>query len=67
MTDKEKKSMIKIIILVIVQSVIIWEIMGCAEIEGFPLSMCWGIKAGGIFLLIVASVLLIKEIIKLSS
>ena len=67
MTEKEKKSIIKIVILMVIQSVIIIGIIGCAEIEGFSLMVCWSVKAGEIFFLIVTSIFLIKEIIKLFS
>ncbi|MGD9232642.1 MAG: hypothetical protein PVH67_02220 [Desulfobacterales bacterium] len=67
MTEKEKKSIIKIIILAVIQSAIIIGILGCVEIEGFSLIVCWGVKTGAIFFLIVTSFFLIKEIIKLFS
>ena len=67
MTEKEKKSIIKIVILVALQSAIIIGIIGRAEIEGFSLIVCWGVKAGALFFLIVTSVFLVKEIIKLFS
>ena len=67
MTEKEKKSIIKIVILVVIQSAIIIGIIGCAEIEGFSLMACWGVKAGALFFLIVTSIFLVKEIIKLFS
>ncbi len=53
MTEKEKKSIIKIVILMVIQSAIIIGIIGCAEIEGFSLMVCWSVKAGEIFFLIV--------------
>jgi len=67
MKIKEKKSIIKIIILVMIQSTIIIGIIGCAEIGGFSPIVRWGVKSGAIFFLIVTSILLIKEIIKLFS
>ena len=67
MTEKEKKSIIKIVILMVIQSAIIIGIIGCAEIEGFSLMVFWSVKAGEIFFLIVTSIFLIKEIIKLFS
>ncbi len=67
MDNNEKKRLIKIIILLIIQSSVIIGIIHCAEIQGFPQIVCWGAKAGAIFFLIVASILLIKEIIKLLS
>ena len=67
MTKKEKKSIIKIIILVVIQSAIIIGIIGCTEIESFSPIVCWSVKAGAISFLIVTSILLVKEIIKLFS
>jgi hypothetical protein len=67
MTEIEKKSIIKIVILVMIQSAISIGIIGCAEIEGFSLMVCWSVKAGAIFFLIVTSIFLVKEIIKLFS
>jgi hypothetical protein len=67
MKEKEMKSIIKIIILVVIQSAIIIGIIGCTEIEGFSSFVCWSTKVGAVFLLIVTSTLLIREIIKLFS
>jgi hypothetical protein len=67
MKIKEKESIIKIIILGVIQSAIIIGIVGCTEIEGFSPIVCWSVKAGAIFFLIVTSIFLIKEIIKLFS
>lgn len=58
----EKKRLIKIVVLIIVQSFIIIGIINCPEIQGLPLIVCLGIKAVAILSLIIASIFLIKEI-----
>jgi hypothetical protein len=65
--ETKEKCVIKIIVLAMIQSAIVIGIIGCADIEGFSPFIRWSVKAGAIFLLIVASILLIKEIVKIFS
>jgi hypothetical protein len=67
MKEKNKNSLFKIIILVFIQTAIIAGIFMCTEIGSFSMFVCWSAKAGALFFLIVISILLIKEIIKLFS
>ena len=63
--DKNKKeSLIKIIVLLIIQAVIIIGIINHIKVGGSPPTEGWRAKAGAIFFLVVTSILLIKEIKK---